>query len=74
MGGSRRFNKRSFFVLKKVALKDVADLQLPELLLSEARAREPQDRVLAGDHCHCKEALNVNIGGILLLLEACVTP
>ena len=49
--------------------KDVADLQLPELLLSEARAREPQDRVLAGDHCHCKEALNVSIGGILLALE-----
>lgn len=49
--------------------KDVADLQLPPLLLSEARAREPQKRVLAGDHCHCKEALNVNIGGILNVLE-----
>ena len=49
--------------------KDVADLQFQSLLLSEARAREPQDRVLAGDHCHCKEALNVNMGVLLALEE-----
>ena len=50
--------------------KDVAaDLQLQPLLLSAARACEPQDRVLAGDHGHCKEALHVNMGGILLALE-----
>ena len=48
--------------------KDVADLQLPPLLLS-ARSRAPQDQMFAGDFAHCKEALNVHIGGILLALE-----
>ena len=51
-----------------VKRKDVADLQLPPLLLS-AMARAPQDQMFAGNFAHCKEALNVQIGGILLALE-----
>ena len=52
-----------------VKRKDAADLQLPPLLLSAARARVPQDQMFAGNLAHCKEALNQQIGGILLALE-----
>ena len=52
-----------------VRRKDVADLQLPPLLLSAARARVSQDQMSAGNFAQCKEALNVQIGGILLALE-----
>ena len=49
--------------------KDVADLQLPPLLLSATRSRASQDQMFAGGFAHCKEALNVQMGGILLALE-----
>ena len=41
--------------------KDVADLQLPPLLLAQARS----DPVLAGDFPHCKATLNAQMGGVL---------
>ena len=51
--------------------KDVEELQLDApLLLPATRARERQDRVLAGNKSHCHDALNVNMGGILRSLEA----
>ena len=50
--------------------KPVEELQLPPLLLSAARDRQlPPDGMLAGDHAHCKELLNIQLGGILLPLE-----
>ena len=52
-----------------VKRKDAADLQLSPLLLSKDRARVSQDQMLAGDFAHSKEALNVQLGGILLALE-----
>ena len=47
--------------------KDVVHLQLPPLLLCQQKART--DQVLVGDHRHCKEILNVQMGGILLQME-----
>ena len=32
-------------------------------------ARAPQDQAFAGDFAHCKEALSVQIGSVLLALE-----
>ena len=49
--------------------KDVEELQLPPLLLAGARARAPQDRVLAGNKSHCHDALNTHMGGMLCALE-----
>ena len=50
--------------------KDVEELQLETpLLLPAARAREPQDRVLAGNKSHCHEALDIHMGGILRSLQ-----
>ena len=49
--------------------KDVDELQLPPLLLSAARARDPPDRMLSGNKAHCHDALNVHMGGILRNLE-----
>ena len=46
--------------------KDVADLQLPPLLLARACDKSRADPVLAGDFNHCKESLNVQTGGLLL--------
>ena len=46
--------------------KDVAHLQLPPLLLS---AKVRKDQVVVGDHHHCKDILNVQMGGVLLRLE-----
>ena len=42
---------------------DVADLQLPPLLLSATRSRAPQDQMSTGGFAHCKEALRVQVGG-----------
>lgn len=49
--------------------KDVEELQLPPLLLANARARALQDRVLAGNKSHCRDVLNTHMGGILCALE-----
>ena len=46
-------------------LKDIAQLQLPPLLLAPVRS---DSSVLAGDFSHCKECLNVQMGGILVRL------
>lgn len=51
--------------------KPVEELQLPPLLLPAVRTREPQDRMLAGNHAHCKELLNIQLGCILTALEQC---
>ena len=49
--------------------KDVAELQLPPLLMSTARACVPENHTFSGNLEECKEALNVLLGGMLPAFE-----